>query len=283
VTRSCASPSGTGSRSPTTGASSRKRRRDAQIAEIDEASRRIRFTPALPADILPAVLPDSAEAEARNLRVRRWDQAGEIVRTGPNGTVVVVQDLDAPRSTGVIVIPAAGTTLLLENGVTVSFSSVGAKGFRRGDAWVFAARTADASVEPLAQAAPRYPTTTAPGLLDIGAGTSRLPRQVAAGGRRGLLCCRVSVESHANGSFTIRRPLREAGAAQCASASASHSTGRSGDEAQRRCASGARNRRWSSRQERRSTSAARSRSPVGRRSSACRQFGDRRLTASVSR
>ena len=45
--------------------------------------------------------------------------------------------------------------MLLENGVTVSFASTGAKGFRAGDYWVFAARTADASVEILDRAPPR--------------------------------------------------------------------------------------------------------------------------------
>ena len=65
------------------------------------------------------------------------------------------QDLDDAASTGVIKVPAAGTTLLLENGVTVSFDSTGQKGFRAGDYWVFAARTADASVELLDKAPPR--------------------------------------------------------------------------------------------------------------------------------
>ena len=189
-----------------------------KIAEIDEASRRIRFTPALPADLLPATLPDSVQAEALNLRVRRWDQAGEIVRTAANGTVVVVQDLDAPGSTGVISIPAAGTTLLLENGVTVSFSSVGTKGFRSGDAWVFAARTADASVEPLEQAAPRaiHHHYARLGFWDLASGTISDCRGKwpPAGGEDCSCTACVSEESHASGSFTIQdavNQVREAG------------------------------------------------------------------------
>jgi hypothetical protein len=190
-----------------------------KIADIDEANRRIRFTPALPAAMLPAVLPSSTHPQTSNLRVKRWDQAGEIVRTGPGGTVVVVQDLDAPGSTGVIAIPGPGTTLLLENGVTVVFSSVGPKGFRAGDAWVFAARTADASVEPLAAAAPcsihhHYARL---GFWDIAAGTVSDCRgdwpPVADGHDCSCTAC-VTEEGHASGRFTIQdaiNQVREAG------------------------------------------------------------------------
>ncbi len=44
--------------------------------------------PALPADMLPGSFPDSAFPQARNLRVRRWDQAGQIFRTDASGTPV---------------------------------------------------------------------------------------------------------------------------------------------------------------------------------------------------
>ena len=78
----------------------------------------------------------------RHARIRRWDQSG----TGPDTTG------------GVIPVPAAGTPVLLENGVEVKFSLdpniVNGK-FHVGDYWVFAARTADASVEQLRDAAPR--------------------------------------------------------------------------------------------------------------------------------
>ena len=125
---------------------------------VVEAPRRIQFTDALPNPMLPGSFPDSVFPRVRHLRVRRWDQKGRVFRTDPSGTPVEVQDLDAAGSTGVIAVPAEGTTLLLENGVTVSFASTappGAKGFRAGDYWVFAARTADASVEVLDRAPPR--------------------------------------------------------------------------------------------------------------------------------
>ena len=100
---------------------------------------------------------------------------------GAGGTTPVFQDLDASARTGVINVPAAGTTLLLENGVTVSFCvDVGAKGFRAGDYWVFAARTADASVELLDQrAAARHPPSlrAARRLGRCGRHGHRLPRR----------------------------------------------------------------------------------------------------------
>ena len=130
-------------------------RRDARASPSIEATRRIHFTPALPAAMLPGSFPDSAFPGDRNLRVRRWDQKGEVFRTDAGGTPVQVQDLDAAGSTGRHRRSRRGTTLLLENGVTVSFASTGAKGFRAGDYWVFAARTADASVEILDRAPPR--------------------------------------------------------------------------------------------------------------------------------
>ena len=189
-----------------------------RITEIDEANRRIRFTTDLPAAMLPAVLPSSSHPQASNLRVRRWDQGGEIVRTAGGGNVVVVQDLDAGTS-GVIDVPAAGVTLLLENGVTVRFSSTGGQGFRAGDAWVFAARTADASVEPL-DAAPPYAIHhhyARLGFWDIAAGTisdCRDPWPPAVQvDDCGCTAC-VTAASHADGSFTVQDAVdavREAG------------------------------------------------------------------------
>ena len=53
--------------------------------------------------------------------------------------------------------PAPDTTLILENGITVTFSTSSASGtFNVGDFWTFAARTADGSVEELTGATPRH-------------------------------------------------------------------------------------------------------------------------------
>ncbi|MDE2394347.1 MAG: right-handed parallel beta-helix repeat-containing protein [Burkholderiales bacterium] len=190
-----------------------------KIADIDEGLRRIVFSPALPADMLPASFPDATLPGQRNLRVRRWDQAGKVYATGPGGTAVQVQDLDAAGSTGLVAVPAAGTTLLLENGVTVAFSDAGGPGLRSGDAWVFAARTNDASVEPLDQAPPRavHHHYARLGFWDLAAGTISDCRghwpPAGGGSDCGCSAC-VSAESHAAGTFTIQDAInrvRDAG------------------------------------------------------------------------
>jgi len=96
---------------------------------VDDAERTITFTGALPADLQPA---DADEAAARHLRVRRWD------------------------SDGLIAVPAADTTeIAIEHGIAVSFSLATSGGrFRRGDHWIFAARTANADFDRLDHAPP---------------------------------------------------------------------------------------------------------------------------------
>src|SRR5258707_3613352 len=102
---------------------------------VIEATRRIQFTPALPTAMLPRNFPDSLFPRVRHLRVRRWDQKGQIFRTDRNGRPVQVQDLDATGSTGVIAVPRGGTTLLLENGVTSASHPRGPKEFTPGIVW----------------------------------------------------------------------------------------------------------------------------------------------------
>lgn len=181
---------------------------------VVEATRRIQFTPALPAAMLPGTFPNSAFPNARNLRVRRWDQHGRISRTGPNGTTVQVQDLDAAGSTGVINVPAATTTLILENGVTVTFASTGAKGFKSGDYWVFAARTADASVELLDRAPPRgiHHHFARLAIWDVGTGAvvdCRHPWPPTAEGHDCSCTACVTAASHASGQFTIQDAVNQ--------------------------------------------------------------------------
>ena len=116
---------------------------------VDDAERTVAFADALPGDLQPAGADDAA---ARHLRVRRWDQSG-VVRSGTGAQLV---DLDAPGSTGLITVPSGATTqVVLESGVVVSFSLDPAGGtLHRGDHWIFAARTADASLEILDAAPP---------------------------------------------------------------------------------------------------------------------------------
>src|SRR5262249_54771636 len=113
--------------------------------------------------------------------------------------------------------------LLLENGVTVSFASTGAKGFRAGDYWEFAARTADASVEILDRAPPygiddHYARL---GIWDVAAGAvtdCRNPWPPRGEGHDCSCTACVTAESHASGKFTIQdavNQVRETGGTVC--------------------------------------------------------------------
>lgn len=117
---------------------------------VDDADRTISFQGALPADLQPA---NATDANARHMRVRKWDQAG-VIKSGAGATLT---DLTPASATGLITVPSGSTTeVVLESGIVVSFSVDQAGSvFRNGDYWVFAARTADASVEELDEAPPR--------------------------------------------------------------------------------------------------------------------------------
>ena len=122
-----------------------------RIDSIQEELRRITFAGNVPADLIPSNVDDDTPP-ARHLRLRRWDQAGEV--RDVNNTLLV--NLDDNASGGVIPIPAAGTTLVLAKGVEVTFDVEPADGaFRAMNYWCFAARTADRSVEELDQAPPK--------------------------------------------------------------------------------------------------------------------------------
>ncbi|MBR0774294.1 right-handed parallel beta-helix repeat-containing protein [Bradyrhizobium diazoefficiens] len=190
---------------------------------VTEATRRISFTPALPALMLPPGFPNSDWPKQTNLRVRRWDQKGKVFRTDSSGTPVQIGDLDAAGSPGVIKVPAAGTTILLENGVTVSFDQAGPAGFRAGDWWAFAARTADASVETLDRAPPRgiHHHYARLGIWDVGAkSVANCPHPWPPKGEGHDCACTacVTVEQHESGSFTIQdavNTVRESGGTVC--------------------------------------------------------------------
>lgn len=193
-----------------------------RISIPDPGNRRVNFTPALPAAMLPAAFPDSLLPAQRNLRLRRWDQRGRVFRVTPSGGTAQLQDLDAPASTGAIAVPAAGTEVILEHGVTLAFSSTGDAGFRHGDWWVVAARTADASVEALDAAPPRgtHHHYARLGIWDVAAGSvsdCRTPWPPAGGEDCGCSQC-VTPESHASGQLTIQAAvdrLRDRGGTVC--------------------------------------------------------------------
>src|SRR5262249_4218105 len=109
-------------------------------------------------DPLPSVFPtpgpEGQTDPDRHTRVRRWDQAGTV----RNAAGDVIVDLDQPASTGEIPIPASGGPVVLEHGVQVSFDADPAGGaLKAGDFWMFAARSADSSLEALDREPPRGP------------------------------------------------------------------------------------------------------------------------------
>ena len=87
----------------------------------------------------------------RHTRIRRWDQQGKIFDT--KGTLLVDLDLD---KNGVIPVPVPGASMVLEDGVQITFDlDKTGNGYHVADYWNFAARTADASIEILTDAPPR--------------------------------------------------------------------------------------------------------------------------------
>lgn len=118
-----------------------------QIDTIDVASK----TVTLAATLGSSFTIGNADPK-RHTRIRRWDQSGRVFEQ--DGTTVW-WDVDA-QGRGDVPVPPAGTSLILENGITVTFDVSGATGrFIAGDFWTFAARTADGSVEKIEKAAPR--------------------------------------------------------------------------------------------------------------------------------
>jgi len=106
------------------------------VAPPDEANRTITVTPPIPAGMFD---PTNTQ---RHTRVRRWDERS----TGAGS--------DVDPATGLIDVTAG--PLDVEDGIQVSFSADPAGGqLKVGDYWLFAARTADGSVELLQNAPPR--------------------------------------------------------------------------------------------------------------------------------
>ena len=103
----------------------------AQITAIDEANRVLTFAPPI-----PGALNFDPTDPTRHTRVRRWDQSQNV---DANGLLDVTAGL-----------------IDIEDGIRVAFTLDSASGtFKVGDYWVFAARTADGSVELLQAAPPR--------------------------------------------------------------------------------------------------------------------------------
>lgn len=141
-----------------------------------EAGSVISFSPALPSDLA---------SSTAGLRVRKWDSK-------------------------LVEIPANGSAVVLEHGLTVAFSFVNSGAPRPGDYWVFAARVADASVETLTAAPPRgihhhyakLALISLPGTVS----DCRPDWPVATVDGCGCEIC-VTPESHESGDLTIQEAV----------------------------------------------------------------------------
>lgn len=118
---------------------------DVRKVEVHDDQGTMTLATALSADLVMT----SAAARDRHLRVRRWDQHGEVRRV--DGTLVV--DLST-SGTGLLQTQTDGTAIVLEHGLTVELRAPGGE-FHQGDYWTFVARTSDTSVELLDEAPPR--------------------------------------------------------------------------------------------------------------------------------
>jgi hypothetical protein len=112
---------------------------------VEDASQTVTFTGALPATEFPEGVTDAAN----HVRIIRWDQSGIVRR--PDGTELINLDL---TTDGLILLTAADPSFLLEYGIQVTLNVLAGGSAHSGDNWCFAARTADADIEKLDQAAP---------------------------------------------------------------------------------------------------------------------------------
>jgi len=117
----------------------------------------------------------------------------------------------------VIPVPATGVSIVLEDGVQITFDTPAGGKYKIGDYWNFAARTADASVEELKQAPPlgvhhhfsRLALVTFPNsVTDC---RTLWPPEVAGEGCECTVC--VSAESHNQGTLTIQLAIDQVKAA----------------------------------------------------------------------
>ncbi|WP_372740114.1 DUF6519 domain-containing protein [Neptunomonas sp.] len=188
---------------------------------VDEIARTLAFDAPLPAE--PASINDpghfpvggnNATDSSRNTRVRRWDHAGQVRREDGS----VAQNLNDPGSNGEIVIPPTATGLFIEHGIVVHFdlnpdAALHPSGgeFKSGDYWVFAARSADASVELLDRAAPlgihhHYARLARVRFPDDETDFRTLWPAMVEGEDCSCSVC-VSAESHNNGTATIQQAI----------------------------------------------------------------------------
>ena len=170
---------------------------------VNDNDRSIRFEPPLPAGLFPTNAQQATDA-ARNTRVRRWDHS-DAMRFEDGAAAPGLDD-------GAIPIPPAGQRLFLEHGILVDFSLAAGGEFRSGDYWVFAARSADASIEVLASAPPRgihhhYARLAMVSFPDAETDCRTLWPPLHEGGHGCDCTVCVSAEAHNSGTATLQQAI----------------------------------------------------------------------------
>jgi len=166
-----------------------------KIDSVDVSSKTVTLT-----TMLSSTFPATSLTTNKNTRIIRWDQSGKILKSDNS----VYYDLDAPGSGGMpngfygIPVPTDGSTLLLESGITVQFGLSSPTGnYLSGDFWTFSARTADGSIDRLADAPPRgiHHHYTALSIVTFGATTSATDcrSKWPPAGEGGCGCCTYTV------------------------------------------------------------------------------------------
>ena len=184
----------------------------AQVKSVDDANRIVTLVSPLPANVF-ATDPQGNTEPLRHTRARRWDQGGQVRDT--NGNLLV--DLNAAGSKGVIPVPAAGTSIVLEDGVQITFDTPAGGNYKIGDYWNFTARTIDASVEELKQSPPRgvHHHFCRLGLVTLPNSVTDCrtlwPPETGDEGCECTIC--VSAESHNQGALTIQLAIDQVKAA----------------------------------------------------------------------
>jgi hypothetical protein len=117
-----------------------------QIDHVEPATNQIYLTAPINTASYPGNQFGITTTPAANMRIRRWDQSSTVYSTDTTGKQTAYP---MTNFAGDIPVPASSTTLVLEDGITVTFSFAnGGDTFNSGDFWTFAARTFDGSLDP---------------------------------------------------------------------------------------------------------------------------------------
>jgi hypothetical protein len=186
-----------------------------RVADVDPETREIAFEDAIEADLVPSGGAGDTMT-TRHTRLIRWDQAG-VIRLDDDSEWA---DLDDDGSDGLIPVPPAGSAVVLESGITVTFSTAASPGgYHEMDHWRFAARTAGTRIEILREAPPDGVQRHYSRLAIVQPGNPNpldcrvfWPPQFEAGEGCACSVC-VTADGHNAGDLTIAAAIDQVGAA----------------------------------------------------------------------